>query len=257
MKSRSSAAASIAREERTDPEGTLMNNVDCGEMSWTVTGMCEIAGWMTPPDPETTRESWLLAAIDRMAISLFPPFKRPRWRVTCGWPKGTRGGKHAIGQCWPPTASADGTCEIFISPELDEPLEILHTLAHEMIHAIVGNECGHRGEFVKLCSKIGLVKPWTATTPGPELARTLATYGWQLGPYPHARLNDPRKRQATRMLKATCTNPNCALLIESNGEKPYTVRISQQWADAGMPSCPCGTVMKLAGTSDYSLSEAA
>ena len=161
-----------------------MNNVDCDEMSWTVTGMCEIAGWMTPPDAQTTRESWLLAAIDCMAISLFPPFKRPRWRVTCGWPKGTRGGKHAIGQCWPPTASADGTCEIFISPELDEPLEILHTLVHEMIHAIVGNECGHRGEFVKLCSKIGLVKPWTATTPGPELARTLAIYAWQLGPYP-------------------------------------------------------------------------
>ena len=55
------------------------------------------------------------------------------------------------------------------------------------------------------------------------------------------------------MLKATCPSPDCEL----RADKPYTVRIAQQWADAGMPSCPCGTVMKLAGSSDYSLSEAA
>jgi len=38
----------------------------------------------------------------------------------------------------------------------------------------VGCDQGHKGEFVALCKKIGLVKPWTATTPGPELAATLA-----------------------------------------------------------------------------------
>jgi hypothetical protein len=79
---------------------------------------------------------------------------------------------------------------MFISPELDQPLEILHMLAHEMVHAIVGTECGHKGEFVKLYKAIGLVKPWTATTPGRELLKTLVIYALQLGPYPHARLND-------------------------------------------------------------------
>jgi hypothetical protein len=59
---------------------------------------------MTPVDDEPTRESWLLSAIDRMARSLFPAFKQPKWRVTCG-----------------------GTYDIFISPELDRPLEMLHT----------------------------------------------------------------------------------------------------------------------------------
>jgi hypothetical protein len=34
------------------------------------------------------------------------------------------------------------------------------------------------------------------------------------------------------------------------GNKPYTVRLTQQWADAGMPSCPCGTLMVLAGAGD-------
>jgi hypothetical protein len=61
------------------------------EMSW--------ARWMTPMDDETTREGWLLSAIDHMTVSLFPAFKQPKWRLICGWPKGIRGGKHAVGQC--------------------------------------------------------------------------------------------------------------------------------------------------------------
>ena len=226
-----------------------MDSTYNNEMSW--------VSWMTPVDDEPTRESWLLSAIDRMARSLFPAFKQPKWRVTCGWPKGVRGGKHAIGQCWDRTSSNDGTYEIFISPELDRPHEILHTLAHEMIHAIVGCDKGHKGEFVALCKAIGLVKPWTATTPGPELAATLAIYALQLGPYPHARLNDVRKRQTTRMLKATCPNPDCEIRLNVEGNKPYTVRITQQWADAGMPSCPCGTLMELGGAGDDALREAA
>jgi hypothetical protein len=126
-----------------------------------------------------------------------------------------------------------------------------------MIHAIVGCDKGHKGEFVALCKAIGLVKPWTATTPGPELAATLAIYALQLGPYPHARLNEVRKRQTTRMLKATCPNPACEIRLNVEGNKPYTVGITQQWADAGMPSCPCGTLMVLEGASDEASREAA
>lgn len=225
----------------------FMDSTDNNETSW--------ASWMTPVDDEVTREGWLLTAIERMAVSLFPGFTRPRWRVTCGWPKGVRGGKHAVGQCWPRTSSDDSTYEMFISPEIDQPIEILHILAHEMIHAIVGCEEGHKGQFVKLCKAIGLVKPWTATTPGPELAKTLAIYAVQLGPYPHARLNDVRKRQTTRMLKATCPDANCEYL--ANNGKPYAVRISQQTADFGCPTCPCGAEMELDSAGGESLREAA
>jgi hypothetical protein len=90
-----------------------------------------------------------------------------------------------------------------------------------------------------------------------ELAATLAIYAVQLGPYPHARLNDVRKRKTTRMLKATCPNPDCEIRLNVEGNKPYTVRITQQWADAGMPPRPCGTPMELAGASDDPLHEAA
>jgi hypothetical protein len=45
--------------------------------------------------------------------------------------------------------------------------------------------------------------------------------------------------------------------LNVEGNKPYTVRITQQWADAGMPSCPCGTLMVLDSASDEALREAA
>src|SRR5215469_11576554 len=103
---------------------------------------------------------------------------------------------------------------MFISPEVDDPTAILPTLIHEMVHAIVGTEAGHKGEFVKLCKRVGLMKPWTATTPGPELVEKLAIYAYQLGPYPHAQLVAPRKKQASRHLKAICPNPECPYFVE-------------------------------------------
>ncbi|MBV8357087.1 MAG: hypothetical protein JO189_04010 [Deltaproteobacteria bacterium] len=119
----------------------------------------------------------------------------------------------------------------------------------------MGCDKGHKGEFVALCKAIGLVKPWTATTPSPELAATLAIYALQLGPYPHARLNDVRKKQSTRMLKAVCPSSECEVLTDSG--KPYVVRLSQQMANMGMPSCPCSAEMVLDGASDEALHDAA
>jgi len=56
-------------------------------------------------------------------------------------------------------SSDEGMHEIFISPELDRPLEILYTLTREMVHAMVGCDKGRKDEFVALCKAIGLVKP--------------------------------------------------------------------------------------------------
>jgi len=210
----------------------------------TYTNPIEFATWLEPADNFVTREEWLTTGISFLWRGVFPQVKHPKWRVTVGWPKGSRGGKHSIGQCWDKASSDDGTYEIFISPELDNPLQVLETLAHEMCHAIVGCEAGHKDGFPVLCKLIGLQKPWTSTTAGPLLASILRIYSEQLGVYPHARLNDMRKRQTTRMLKATCPNPDCEVRID---DKPYTVRMSQQWADAGMPSCPCGSLMELDG----------
>ena len=79
----------------------------------------------------TTREEWLMEA----AVGLTPLFasnaiRLPEgFRVSCGFPRWSRGASHAIGQCWPNRASGDGSSEIFISPSLDDPMKVSEVLA--------------------------------------------------------------------------------------------------------------------------------
>jgi hypothetical protein len=65
------SAVTPATPTADSQEESTMDSTYNNEMSW--------ASWMTPVDDEPTREAWLLSAIDRMARSLFPAFKQPRW----------------------------------------------------------------------------------------------------------------------------------------------------------------------------------
>lgn len=187
----------------------------------------------------TTREEWLMAA----ARALRPLFDEqgaaeyPRFRVSCGWPKGGRG--KTIGQAWTPSASGDETAEIFISPKLESLVGygVLDTLLHELIHAVVGNEVGHKGPFKKLATAIGLSGKMTATFAEGELETRLLELAAPLGPYPHAELSSLTvTKQTTRMLKLTCT---CG----------FIARTTQKWIDTvGLPTCGCG--LKMEGPND-------
>ena len=177
-----------------------------------------------------TREQWLLAAcaavrplFDAQGIDAYPPL-----RVSCGWPKG---GRKAIGQCWPSGRSGDKTIEMFISPELIDGVQVLHILIHELIHAVDNCENKHRGPFRKMALALGLEGKMTATTAGPELEAELRLLLGNLGPYPHAKL-DPTKitKQGTRMLKVVCKDKACG----------YTLRTTKKWIEVGLPSCFCG-----------------
>lgn len=185
-----------------------------------------------------TREEWLVAC----AQAVRPLFDEqgaadyPRFRVSCGFPKG---GRRAIGQAWTPSASGDETAELFISPELETLVEagtpgVVDVLIHELIHAVVGNEAGHKGPFAKLAKAIGLEGKMTATYPGQELADKLLHLIAPLGPYPHAQLTKLNViKQTTRMLKVTC--PSCGFIC----------RTTQKWLDeVGVPTCACGTEME-------------
>jgi hypothetical protein len=196
--------------------------------------------------PHANRESWLEASIPMLRATVFGDHveKWPTFpiRVACGWPKGTRGGKghHAIGQCWSNRCSKDGASEIFVSPELDDPIRVLDVLSHELVHAIVGCENGHRKPFGKLARAIGLEGKLTATVAGPALLERLHAITSVLWLYPHASLlhADPlRKKQTTRMLKVEC--PACGCIV----------RMTAKWIeDAGIPTCACGTQMESDGT---------
>jgi hypothetical protein len=184
--------------------------------------------------PYAHREAWLAAAVEYFKPDFAThgsPLKT-KVRVACGWP--SRGGlasrARTVGECWSTRASADGANEIFLSPVLADPIEVLSVLVHELCHAAVGNKGGHREPFRSLAIKMGLRGPMRSTIPGPVLTACLNILSAQLGPYPHARLNgqaQERRKQGTRLIKCVC--PACG----------YLARITQKWIEIGLPLCPC------------------
>jgi hypothetical protein len=197
----------------------------------------------TTPEPKyKTREEWLNAA-----CALMKPYvesKGGKWvpvRVSVGWPSknALSSKKRAIGQCWSPECSADKTTEIFISPCLGEATGTdgaILTLLHELVHAVVGNKCGHRGAFASLARGLGFLPPMTHTPASPELLEYAVGIADQLGPYPHATLDQTKsgiKKQTTRMIKAEC------LCAEGEGTCGFKIRASRKvLLEIGIPVCP-------------------
>jgi hypothetical protein len=181
--------------------------------------------------PLTTREAWLTHFAEKY---LWPRIEaagahRPhKYCVSVGFPRGRRGSKgHSIGQCWSQEVSADKTCEIFVSPELDATLAV-GVLAHECCHASVGVTHGHRSPFKKLALAIGLSGPMRATVPSPEFEEAIRAWVAAEPVYPHAPLSalTSPTHPGSRLLKARC---------EMCG---YTVRVTRQWLDVASPVCP-------------------
>ena len=187
-----------------------------------------------------TREDWLTKIAERMApwfSDLGCPL--PRVRMAIGFPSTGSKGKR-IGECWAGEASADGTHEILIRPDLDNPEEVAAVLAHELAHAAVGIKAGHGRPFAKVAKAIGLEGKMTATTAGEAFKRNVAPILADVGILPHARLgfgeNSGPKKQKGRLLKAECQ------------ECGYTVRVTHKWVEeAGAPHCPKHGAMEVDG----------
>jgi len=184
----------------------------------------------------STREEWLTAGIEEVR-PLFDLAGKPlpkQIRVSCGFPStALRSG--AIGECWINSASADGTFEILIHPKLANPLKVFEVLVHELCHATSG-AFNHGVNFQKIANTMHLKaigsgrQPWKSTVGNDQFESIYSDIIDSLGEYPHAELKSDRqiKKQTTRLLKACC--PSCG----------YTVRLTQKWADQGLPTCPCG-----------------
>lgn len=177
----------------------------------------------------TTREQWLNAAVELLR----PEFKArtgqqvpAKVRVSCGFPFAKR---KAIGQCWSPTSSADTATEIFVTPFESDPVEVLDTLTHELVHATVGNKAGHGPLFKKAANKMLLEGKMRSAGWGDEGRKTIGKpIAEKLGRYPHGALSnrDRPKKQKTNLLKCFCAHCD------------YTFRITQKWLDVVTPKCP-------------------
>jgi len=176
-----------------------------------------------------TREAWLLDGVEALGRHFEEVGRHlpDNIRVSVGFPKGR---PTAIGQCFPARAALDGSHHIFISPVLEEPIEVLAVLTHEVIHAVDDCRSGHRAEFSRVARLIGLVGPTNSTSAGDTLREKLSIIAMTIGPYPHrtlGMLSREGKTQSTRMLKVSC--PACGYLVRTT--KPG-------WFRKGLQSVP-------------------
>jgi hypothetical protein len=187
-----------------------------------------------------TREAWLTRAGIRIVDKFRPEFEQHfgedgishlgNVHVSTGFP--SRGGlTKVIGECWKSKAAEDEvTHHVFINPRLTDIVEVVATLAHELIHAADDGEHKHKGPFLRCARDLGLEGKATATFAGAAFAEFARGLEKEIGAYPHVGLVPvmEKKTQTTRMIKleAACCG--------------YVVRAARKWLDEGMPSCPCG-----------------
>jgi hypothetical protein len=125
------------------------------------------------------REEWLIRVAEQMAPWADDQgYPLPRYRIAIGFPST---GKR-IGECWDGSASADGRFEGLIRPDRSDEIQVATILAHELVHATVGLECGHKGAFRTVATQIGLEGKMTATTPGETFKRDVAPILAAVGP---------------------------------------------------------------------------
>lgn len=121
----------------------------------------------------------------------------------------------------------DGIPQIFVSPRLADSRAVLGTLLHELVHASVGCQFGHRKEFSQAAKRVGLDGPPTATVVGPALVPLLQHFVSQVGPYPHAAIAvRPKEKVGSRLRLYEC---ECA--------PPVKVRIASDEFQATCHRC--------------------
>jgi SprT-like family protein len=177
--------------------------------------------------PSLERQQWLEHAVEALRSKFTEAgYSVPqKIRVSIGWPK-RAASCGAIGECWSASASSDQHHELFISPELTESTRIMDVLAHEMTHATVGTDAGHKKAFKQCAITIGLQGPMRATTASPAFVNWAQELFKRIGLYPAGFLTDTPK-QGTRTIKCECSV--CG----------YIARVTKKWLEAvGPPICP-------------------
>lgn len=218
------------------------------------------------------RETWL----NQLAQKLAPRFEElgytlPPFRVSVGFTSGGMNSR-ANGECWNKSTSADAHYTIFISPGEGSTVQIAAILNHELIHAAVGLDQGHKGNFAKVMQATGMGRPFTSSVPAPGFVEWVEPFIKELGDIPHCPLSwrqegggkqrrvkrdaggvvelpqaedetedapaagdesSRPKKQTTRLLKAEC------------GQCGYTVRLTKRWLDVGPPGCPTHGAMDM------------
>lgn len=185
-------------------------------------------------EQDRNREAWLTDAIamitplikQRTGLHPLKPIKASVGFASRGGRK-SKSGRVTTGQCC--MTEHNKYHQLFIHPMFDDDsvIDMLGTLAHEVLHGSLPMHVGHRKDFSQAAKKLGLEGKPTSTTVGEELTQRLREIRDSLGVYPNESYESIGGTQTTRLLKCEC--PMCG----------YVVRVTRKWIDeAGEPICP-------------------
>lgn len=147
--------------------------------------------------PRKNREEWLEKAVELLRpILAEAELELGKYTVATG-PCGTK----VLGVCFNGSVAKDGeTRHIIIDMSIEDPIVVLSTLLHEMVHAALPDSVHHNGPFKRAVQKLGMRgKPTVAAAdPGTDLYDRLSRIATRLGHYPHVPLKIERKRRGKR-----------------------------------------------------------
>jgi hypothetical protein len=139
-------------------------------------------------------ETWLNEAVDLLRpIFKDAGYEIPPVHVSVGFGMDgykPRAKKNTIAVCHARCMTSDGINEIYISPIVHEPVEVLGILVHELIHAVDDCKSGHGEQFQKISQELG--SPDNLSVPSEIWRRSIDRYrkiADQLGRYPRSGVN--------------------------------------------------------------------
>jgi hypothetical protein len=176
-----------------------------------------------------TREEWLFAAAERLRPD-FTTAEHPlpdKIQFSMGF--SSKGMGKTLGQHWHAAATADGTHHIFIVPTLNDPVEVLDVLVHELCHAAAPAGAKHGPLFGRVRYAMGLTEGKAIhASAGPALLQSLGVIAAMLGPLPHAQLMPVGKATKPAAKQPECVCPHCG----------YKAIVGKKfWTRFGAPYC--------------------
>ncbi len=172
---------------------------------------------------DQTREEWLMRAARMILDHVATLGYRPTGTVKTSLGVLTAGRKAIpLGVCYHSVASEGAYREIFINPGITDPRKLLGILTHEIGHAVLDDDVGHRAPFRAFCSAVGFDFRETGKAAnahdGNQWWEWIEPIAERLGPMPHKKLNLDRpqgekKKQTTRMLLLEC--PCCGIKVRA------------------------------------------
>lgn len=116
-----------------------------------------------------------------------------------------------LGLCYPSSKSTTGDVNLItLSTDQGEPIELVHTIMHEMMHAFDDCRSGHRNRWLRWANQIGIVA--RGHIRGPIAERMVQTALAEVG-FPTAHVITVRKVQKPKSSQVRYECPGCRLHV--------------------------------------------